>query len=239
MATASQIAANRSNARKSTGPTSADGKARSRLNGITHGLCSAQALLPGEDAQALAELHAAFHHEHQPVGPTELYLVEKLVQLYWRSRRIGRAEREIVTGMENLSLTSRGFGEAFLRTGAFTGLVRYETAIDRSFKSSLHELKALQQDRFELGSFAPSEVVSMEPPPAAEAEPTPAPAAEPPQPAEQTATSEKLASLRQHEPQAVQAPEIVAAVLETIPRGRPEIGRSTRADRQPAAQQAA
>ncbi|MBI1898644.1 MAG: hypothetical protein HYS04_19235, partial [Acidobacteria bacterium] len=61
MATASQIAANRRNSEKSTGPKSADGKARSRLNGITHGLCSAQAILPGDDAQALAELHAAFH----------------------------------------------------------------------------------------------------------------------------------------------------------------------------------
>ncbi len=37
---------------------SAGGKARSRLNGIKHGLCSEPALLPGEDAQALADLHA-------------------------------------------------------------------------------------------------------------------------------------------------------------------------------------
>ncbi|MBI1897758.1 MAG: hypothetical protein HYS04_14710, partial [Acidobacteria bacterium] len=115
-----------------------------------------------------------------------------------------------------------GLGEAFAHTEGPTRIVRYETALDRTFKSSLHELKALQEARFELGSFAPSEVVSLEPPPAAAAERTVAPAAEAPQPIEQTAASGKLASLRHHQPEAVQAQVIVAAVRETVPRDRRE-----------------
>ncbi|MBI3280515.1 MAG: hypothetical protein HYZ57_11805, partial [Acidobacteria bacterium] len=127
-----------------------------------------------------------------------------------------------------LSLTSRGFGEAFLRTGAFTGLVRYETAIDRSFKSSLHELKALQEARCELGSNAPSEVVSIEPP-----------AAEPPQPAEQTTTSGELASLRQPPNAAAQALEMIAAVRKTLARDRRERPESDGKESRDPVQQAA
>ncbi|MBI3281076.1 MAG: hypothetical protein HYZ57_14675, partial [Acidobacteria bacterium] len=75
-----------------------------------------------------------------------------------------------------------GLGEAFAHTEGLTRIVRYETAIDRTFKSSLHELKALQEARFELGSFAPSDVVSIEPPaPGPEPAPAPGPGTVPPE----------------------------------------------------------
>src|SRR4051794_37427473 len=48
---AARIAANRRNAMKSTGPRTPAGKAVSRLNGVTHGLCSKVPVLPGEDAE--------------------------------------------------------------------------------------------------------------------------------------------------------------------------------------------
>ncbi|MBI1895605.1 MAG: hypothetical protein HYS04_03570, partial [Acidobacteria bacterium] len=149
---------------------------------------------------------------------------------------IGRAEREIVAAMERCF--NGGLGEAFAHTEGLTRIVRYETAIDRCFKSSLHELQALQETRFELGSFAPSEVVSIEPP-AAEAEPTPAPAAKPPQPAQQTAASAKLASLRQPQPAAVQAPEIPAAVQGTLDCDRRQPGNEARPEPEAEAQRAA
>ncbi|MBI1897522.1 MAG: hypothetical protein HYS04_13505, partial [Acidobacteria bacterium] len=123
-----------------------------------------------------------------------------------------------------------------------TRIVRYETALDRCFKSSLHELQALQEARFELGSFAPSEVVSLEPPPAAEAESIPPPAAERPQPAEQTAASAKLASLRQPSPVAAKTSEIMPAVQENVARSRPdypEIAKNTGTESEAAARPAA
>src|SRR5258705_7346595 len=47
-----QIAANRANAKLSTGPRSDQGKAVSRLNGVTHGMtCHLPVVLPGEDPE--------------------------------------------------------------------------------------------------------------------------------------------------------------------------------------------
>ena len=50
MATAAQIAANRANAQKSTGPRTVAGKQRSRMAALEHGLTAATLVLPHEDA---------------------------------------------------------------------------------------------------------------------------------------------------------------------------------------------
>ena len=49
MATAAQIQANQHNAQLSTGPRTAEGKARSAANSTRHGFCSQSVLLPGDD----------------------------------------------------------------------------------------------------------------------------------------------------------------------------------------------
>jgi hypothetical protein len=56
MASERQIAANRRNAKKSSGPRSADGKARSRRNALRHGLSIASRAIPAfeQDVMLLA-----------------------------------------------------------------------------------------------------------------------------------------------------------------------------------------
>jgi hypothetical protein len=49
MTTEAQIKANQENAQKSTGPTSVEGKKKSSMNAITHGIFSNIAILPGFD----------------------------------------------------------------------------------------------------------------------------------------------------------------------------------------------
>ncbi len=49
MTTEAQIKANQENAKKSTGPTSIEGKQRSSMNAITHGIFAKIPLLPGEN----------------------------------------------------------------------------------------------------------------------------------------------------------------------------------------------
>jgi len=54
-----RLNANRLNARKSTGPKTAEGKARSRANSYKHGLTGAGVVLSTEDAEAIDARHAA------------------------------------------------------------------------------------------------------------------------------------------------------------------------------------
>ena len=49
MATEAQIKANQENAKKSTGPTSIEGKQRSSMNAMTHGIFANIPILPGEN----------------------------------------------------------------------------------------------------------------------------------------------------------------------------------------------
>ena len=49
MTSDAQIRANQSNAQKSKGPTSIEGKKKSSMNAITHGIFSKIAILPSED----------------------------------------------------------------------------------------------------------------------------------------------------------------------------------------------
>ena len=47
MASPAQMAANRANAQKSTGPRSAEGKSASRFNALQHGVDAASPVIPG------------------------------------------------------------------------------------------------------------------------------------------------------------------------------------------------
>jgi len=53
------------------------------------------ALLPWEDDAELASFHAEFVAEHRPQGPTERHLLEQLVLLAWRKRRVAMADRAL------------------------------------------------------------------------------------------------------------------------------------------------
>jgi len=56
MATEKQKAANCENSQKSTGPKSPEGKAKSALNRLSHGLASSATLVPGEDPEEFKAL---------------------------------------------------------------------------------------------------------------------------------------------------------------------------------------
>src|SRR5215469_16776457 len=92
MTTERQKAANRANARRSTGPKTPKGKAAVRLNAIRHGLLARDAVLPGEDAEAFEKLWNEVWAELSPVGPIEELLVERAINAMWRLRRATRAE---------------------------------------------------------------------------------------------------------------------------------------------------
>lgn len=88
---------NRRNSRRSTGPRSSVGKARSRLNALRYGVTSRALLLPGESASDLEALDAGLRQALAPVGAAESALVDRIVVAEVRRRRIERAECSILT----------------------------------------------------------------------------------------------------------------------------------------------
>ncbi len=87
MATEKQIAANRQNAKNSTGPRTEYGKSRSRRNAIRHGLMAETVIGVLEDPVAYKALQRAIHTDYHPRSNFELQLVARLVSLLWRLRR--------------------------------------------------------------------------------------------------------------------------------------------------------
>ena len=88
-----RIAANRRNALKSTGPRTAEGKARSRTNARTHGLTGEGIALPEEDAAAVAARFEALHDQLDPRTPLGAVLVQRVAMLSVRLDRSYRRER--------------------------------------------------------------------------------------------------------------------------------------------------
>ena len=91
-----RIAANQSNAQKSTGPKSEEGKNRSRLNAFRHGLAGMGDVVgPGEDAALIARRTQAFVREMGAPGEVGELLAHRAAVLSVRMENA--AERETKT----------------------------------------------------------------------------------------------------------------------------------------------
>ena len=91
-----QRRANRQNAKKSTGPKTAGGKARASRNALKHGLLAKDVVITGTDfTENRAEFDAFLADlcsELKPQGLIEETLVERIATCYWRLRRVQRFE---------------------------------------------------------------------------------------------------------------------------------------------------
>ncbi len=82
-----QIEANRRNARNSTGPTTEEGKQRSRCNAVRHGLTAETVIGALEDAEDYKGFEAAIIADYDAQSAVERELVLRLAGLLWRLRR--------------------------------------------------------------------------------------------------------------------------------------------------------
>src|SRR5579875_464700 len=151
-----QLRANRENAKRSTGPRTPEGRARSAMNATKSGIYAKAEIIPGEDPAELDALKSQYYGSLQPVGH-ELDLVDEAIRAGWQLRRLARAEADTRT------MSFRGDKEANLKKGlpedqdlyvnaiadnkdTFDRLYRLQAAtarvLNRSLETLLHLRKA-------------------------------------------------------------------------------------------------
>jgi hypothetical protein len=149
MSTLAQYDAARSNSRRSTGPRTAEGKARSRFNPLRHGLTSEHLLIPGENPEDFDSLLSDLRDAWTPADPTEESLVCKLAEHEWRLIRARRVETAtLAIYMEKLmddpaaqGSHDRALALVYERYGKeLDRLRRYETTISRAHHKIQREL---------------------------------------------------------------------------------------------------
>jgi hypothetical protein len=92
MTTEAQMRANQENAQKSTGPTSIEGKQKSSMNAITHGIFSKTPLLPNENEDQFKALEEDLIKTYQPKDAVEMHLVYRIYLTFIRQIRLREAE---------------------------------------------------------------------------------------------------------------------------------------------------
>src|SRR5262245_29328920 len=82
-----QLAANRRNAQRSTGPRTERGRAVSRFNNLQHGLRAEIPVLPGESAEEFLDLVATWTEQSEAGDHIERCLAERAAIAEWKLRR--------------------------------------------------------------------------------------------------------------------------------------------------------
>jgi cell division septation protein DedD len=161
MSSQSQIDANRINAQKSTGPRTPEGKARSRRNGLLHGLTAKTCMLDGEDPAALTDLVDAISDKYHPQDIDEDFYVDRMAKARCRYNRIMPLEAGIFNIRLTVDQAPKEVVEALSQEGqrawaylrdanggnALSKLSRYETSLLREYDRSRQELEKLQKIR--------------------------------------------------------------------------------------------
>jgi hypothetical protein len=144
MASQKQLAANRRNAQKSTGPSSAEGKARSSMNALKTGIDAKTQLIRGETT-ALQELIDEYHDRFRPTTPDQRLLVDTLIDCDWLLRRFRAIETQIYERVLDIYDTTlaRVFSE---HTDEFTRLQRRIDSTQRHYHNALNQLRRLQAE---------------------------------------------------------------------------------------------
>jgi hypothetical protein len=97
MATERQIAANRRNAERSCGPTSPEGKARSRTNATKHGMAGESAEVEACFSPEFEKRRARWAAEQQPVGEAANFALDRVVAATFRLERCERSIDNTIT----------------------------------------------------------------------------------------------------------------------------------------------
>jgi|GEM_PF-1329388 len=133
MATEAQITANRRNAQASSGPRTAEGRARVSRNATTFGIYSAGDVIRPEEKHLYHLFREGFERDLSPLGAMETTLAAEIVHAAWRLRRCSDAES--------------GMAESGIAEPARNAIDRARGQALRHFQRATAELRRLQTER--------------------------------------------------------------------------------------------
>ena len=144
MSSSAQIEANRANAQKSTGPTSAEGRAASSRNSVSHGLNASPNTLFASDTEAqnnFAQHIQKLRKECLPEGTLEEETFRRYAFATFQINRAQALELQSQDRWINEPNNDTWFSqmERFIKLGALQ---------ERRADKALNELRKLQRDRF-------------------------------------------------------------------------------------------
>ncbi|MHC4752401.1 MAG: hypothetical protein ACYTFW_21320 [Planctomycetota bacterium] len=99
MSTEAQINANQQNSQRSTGPRTAEGKAAVSQNAVKHGLFGSEAVIKGENEADFDLFSKEMLSELAPAGFMESILAGRVVNLWWRLKRLERMQNQAIDVM--------------------------------------------------------------------------------------------------------------------------------------------
>jgi hypothetical protein len=151
MVSEKQLIANRENSKLGGVKTEA-GKAAARLNAVTHGLLTKEALLAGEYGSLLRSLTEGYMAKLKPETEMEILLVERIVSCIWRLRRVLRVEKnysnnELTSWEANIADWTGIAACTDSSVASWQSMNRYETTIERQMYKAMHELERIQRIR--------------------------------------------------------------------------------------------
>jgi hypothetical protein len=150
LTTTRQIAANKRNAQKSTGPATEEGRRLSSKNALKHGLTAREVTIDEAEAKKFAAFRDDLVADLAPQGALEEQLVQEIAVHSWRMRRVYRLEvneSDDTNPLSSLAQEAVAHGLGIQRTLSFPTLIRYETSIARLRERALHDLERLQARR--------------------------------------------------------------------------------------------
>jgi len=175
-----QLAANRANAAKSTGPRTPEGKARSARNAVTHGFnASSFAIVRLEELDEVARLKQDAVAVYQPVNSQEMFAIEQIALAQQTMLRAARLEsglftnfldvvmggdgtlhapmsHDLIVDIETTRAQNRnyaladGFDRMTKRGNSFILLLRYKAQTERLYRRAVDDFNRLKALRTEL-----------------------------------------------------------------------------------------
>jgi hypothetical protein len=159
MSTEKQIAANRLNALKSTGPRTPEGKAISSRNAARHDLLDKRFILASECPDAYDVFAQTFYDEYRPATATETALVDIMAAARWRLIRLANIDAGLIdheytipAGTETAALPVPARVTLAYRQAATSGRTvetagRAEARLVLQFNGALDRLDRLRRQR--------------------------------------------------------------------------------------------